>query len=69
MKLSEAIDRLQRIMQERGDLVVGVQNTEFVTYEPLLAIEVRKRQVNQDEQYGGMFDDDAQLGDEFVALS
>lgn len=65
MIISEVIAKLQEIQSEHGDLVVGMQNVEFMHFFPVTVVEVRPL-----AKTGDWFtDDDEDLGSVYVGIS
>lgn len=63
MKASEVIARLQELIEQEGDLDVGVLETEFGGYLGIYRV------FPKDGQHANkMSDDDEELGDRFIAL-
>lgn len=65
MRISEAVEKLQKIQEEHGDLVFGMENVEFCTFFPVSKIEVRS--LEQTGDY--LSNDDEALGILFVGVS
>lgn len=69
MKASELIAKLKTLIEEHGDLEVGIYNDEFSFYGRLLSTEVDLKSVaDKDPGHDFWSYDDENLGAEFIGI-
>lgn len=64
MKASEVIERLKELIDEHGDLEVGMQNSEYCMIDTINRLIVQKR----NDTDGSMYNDPKELGDTYIVI-
>ena len=66
MKASKVILKIQALIEKHGDIQVGFNNLEFLCYESIGSIKIKKNK--RDDDYNGIDNDAKELGAKFIGI-